>query len=99
MEIATHSHASPTRTAEWHRDARSAYQIGIWVNRGERETNVTVAFPNNPIARESLERYVAAMKAVFVGVADGRLPVASRERSAQHEAQRELAPLMPLSKG
>lgn len=92
--------------AEWERmngrvfsDARSAYQIGIWVNRGERETNVTVAFPNNPIARESIERYVAAMKAVFVGVADGRLPVASRERAAHREAQRELAPLMPLSKG
>ncbi|MDF2827299.1 MAG: condensation domain protein [Mycobacterium sp.] len=64
--------------AEWERmngrvfgDARSAYQIGLWVNRGERETTVTVAYPNNPIARESIDRYLEAMTAIYVGVADG----------------------------
>lgn len=64
--------------AEWERmngrvfgDARSAYQIGLWVNRGERETTVTVAYPNNPIARESIDRYLEAMIAIYVGVADG----------------------------
>ena len=53
-------------------DSRSAYQVGMWVNRTEKETAVTVAFPNNPIARESVMRYVEAMKAVYTRVADGR---------------------------
>lgn len=64
--------------AEWERmngkvysDARAAYQVGLWVNRGERETTVTVAFPDNPIARESVDRYVTAMTAVYQAVADG----------------------------
>lgn len=64
--------------AEWERmngkvysDARTAYQIGLWVNRGERETTVTVAFPNNPIARESIDRFLTAMTAVYLSVADG----------------------------
>jgi hypothetical protein len=33
---------------------------------------VTVVFPNNPVARESVTRYVEAMKSVYVRVADGR---------------------------
>ncbi len=37
----------------------------------EQETTVTVAFPNNPIARESVMRYLEAMKAVYLGVVDG----------------------------
>ncbi|MBJ7338425.1 condensation domain-containing protein [Mycolicibacterium sp.] len=97
--------------AEWERmngkvysDARSAYQIGIWVNRGERETSVTVAFPNNPIARESLDRYVAAMTAVYLGVADGTLAVTSRTHGRHGEAMRrnavrDLEPLLPMVKG
>ena len=64
--------------AEWERmngkvysDARAAYQVGLWVNRGERETTVTVAFPDNPIARESIDRYLTAMTAIYKAVADG----------------------------
>jgi hypothetical protein len=69
---------SPVIIAQWealngkvYSDARSAHQVGMWVNRVE-ETTVTVAFPNNPIARESVTRYVEAMKSVYVRVADGR---------------------------
>ena len=29
-------------------------------------------YPNNPIAKESVTRYVDAMKSVFVSVAEGR---------------------------
>jgi hypothetical protein len=97
--------------AEWERmngrvfsDARSAYQIGLWVNRGERETSITVAFPNNPIARESIERYVAAMTAVYLRVADGLVPSHSRSHvghgeSVRHNGARDRESLMPLAKG
>lgn len=70
---------SPGVIAEWQRlngtiysDSRSAYQVGMWVNRVEQETTVTAAFPSNPIARESVMRYLLAMKAVYVGVVEGR---------------------------
>lgn len=97
--------------AEWERmngkvysDARLARQIGLWVNRGERETTVTVGFPDNPIARESVERYVSAMAAVYLGVADGAVPVSARGHVWHGEALhrntvREPAPLVPLAKG
>ncbi len=53
-------------------DDRAADQIGMWVNRTVQGTTVTVAFPNNPIARESIVRYMDAMKSAFVRVAEGR---------------------------
>ena len=68
---------SPAIMNEWERlngrvysDARSAYQIGIWVNRSEKETSVTIAYPDNPIARESVDKYLHAMRAVYLRVAD-----------------------------
>lgn len=70
---------SPGVIAEWQRlngtiysDSRSAYQVGMWVNRVEQETTVTAAFPSNPIARESVVRYLQAMKAVYLSVVEGR---------------------------
>ncbi|HEX2212613.1 MAG TPA: condensation domain-containing protein [Mycobacterium sp.] len=50
----------------------AAHQVGMWVNRFNSGTSVTLAFPNNPIARESVTRYVEEMKAVFERVAAGR---------------------------
>jgi hypothetical protein len=44
----------------------------VWVNRLVHETTITVLFPNNPVARESVDRYVAATKSVYVAVADGK---------------------------
>jgi mycolipenoyl-CoA---2-(long-chain-fatty acyl)-trehalose mycolipenoyltransferase / long-chain-acyl-CoA---trehalose acyltransferase len=70
---------SPAIIAHWedlngevYSDSRSAHQVGMWVNRGEKETTVTVAFPNNPIARESITQYLKAMKSVYINVAEGR---------------------------
>jgi mycolipenoyl-CoA---2-(long-chain-fatty acyl)-trehalose mycolipenoyltransferase / long-chain-acyl-CoA---trehalose acyltransferase len=97
--------------AEWERmngkvysDARSAYQIGIWVNRGERETSVTVAFPNNPIARESIDRYLTAMTGIYQSVADGATlaPVRSHVRhgeAVRRSAVRDREHLLPMAKG
>lgn len=96
--------------AEWERmngkvysDARAAYQVGLWVNRGERETTVTVAFPNNPIARESIDRYLAAMTAVYQGVADGKVTAPVRGHVGHGEALhrngfRDREPLVPSAK-
>jgi hypothetical protein len=91
--------------AEWERmngrvfgDARSAYQVGLWVNRGERETTVTVAYPDNPIARESIDRYLEAMTAIYVGVADGAVHSRTRGHvghgeSKHHNGARDREPV------
>lgn len=47
-------------------------QFDIRVNRLEKETQAIVFFPNNPVARESVTRYLAALKSVYVRVAEGR---------------------------
>jgi hypothetical protein len=53
-------------------EGRISHQVSMWVARFQDGTAVTVQCPNNPVARESVTRYVAAMKSVFVRVADGR---------------------------
>jgi hypothetical protein len=87
---------SPAIIAEWEAmngklfcDSRSADQVGMWVNRTDRETVVTVAFPDNPVARESLRRYLQAMKSVFARVADGdgaTAPAAHRHGMTRHHS-------------
>ena len=57
-------------------DPRSAYQVGMWVNRAEAETTMTVAFPNNAVARESVMRYVEVMRSVYLRVIEGLVPIA-----------------------
>lgn len=66
---------SPTVIAEWEGmngkifcDSRSADQVGIWINRTERQTVVTVAFPDNPVARESVQNYLHVLQHVFLTV-------------------------------
>jgi hypothetical protein len=76
---ATVAPLSPAVIAEWngmngkiYSELGAAHQVGMWINRFGNGTWVTLAFPNNPIARESVTRYIEAMKAVFVRVAEGR---------------------------
>ena len=64
-------------------DDRAADQIGMWVNRTEQGTTVTVAFPNNPIARESIVQYMDAMKSAYVRIAEGRFAPVSFANVAQ----------------
>jgi hypothetical protein len=52
-------------------EGRISHQVSVWINRLEYETTMTVLFPNNPVACESVTRYIAAMKSVYVRVADG----------------------------
>jgi mycolipenoyl-CoA---2-(long-chain-fatty acyl)-trehalose mycolipenoyltransferase / long-chain-acyl-CoA---trehalose acyltransferase len=58
-------------------------QFGIRVNRLPEETQVIVLFPNNPVARESATRYIAALKSVYVRVAEGRGAAAPARNAAQ----------------
>ena len=58
--------------ARVYHDGRLNAQLDIRVNRLEKKTQLTLVFPNNPVARESVTRYIAAMKSVYARVADGR---------------------------
>ncbi|MDT5278632.1 MAG: 2-acyl-2-O-sulfo-trehalose (hydroxy)phthioceranyltransferase [Mycobacterium sp.] len=51
-------------------------QFDIRVYRLGNETRAIVMFPNNPIARESVTRYISALKSVYIRVAEGRDAVA-----------------------
>jgi hypothetical protein len=66
-----------TSNASLYYDGGAQAQIDIRVNRLEKETQVIILFPNNPVARESVTRYVEALKSVFVRVAEGRDPIAN----------------------
>jgi hypothetical protein len=52
-------------------DCLSLGGINMWVNRHVAKTTVTISFPDNPIARESVHRYIAALTHVFTCVAKG----------------------------
>lgn len=53
-------------------DGRIAARVCMWVNKFQNETTVTASFPNNPIAHESVTRYLQVMKSVYARVAEGR---------------------------
>jgi condensation domain-containing protein len=51
-------------------DSRLSDQVCMWVNRFEKETTLTVSFPQNPIALESITWYIEALKSVYLRVAE-----------------------------
>jgi hypothetical protein len=53
------------------------------VGRVFDETSMAVFFPNNPIARESVTRYIEAVKSVCVRVAEGLDAAVPRHDVAQ----------------
>ena len=52
-------------------DCLSHGGINMWVNRHAAKTTVTISFPDNPVARESVHRYIATLIQVFTCVAKG----------------------------
>lgn len=52
-------------------DGKVPARFDVRVNRYEKETQLIVFFPNNPVARESVTRYIETVKSVFVDVAEG----------------------------
>jgi mycolipenoyl-CoA---2-(long-chain-fatty acyl)-trehalose mycolipenoyltransferase / long-chain-acyl-CoA---trehalose acyltransferase len=51
-------------------DSRLSDQVCVWVNRFETETTLTVSFPENPVARDSVSRYVNAVQSAYRRAAD-----------------------------
>jgi hypothetical protein len=56
--------------ARFYADDRFPHRVNLWVNRFE-DTSVTVMFPDNPVARQSVSRYIAVMKSIYLRIADG----------------------------
>jgi hypothetical protein len=52
-------------------DGRYSYQLTIYVFRYEGGTVMEVMYPDNPIAKKSVTRYLEAMKSVCTRIADG----------------------------
>ena len=75
LSSVVNSHLDRMNARIWY-DGGVPAQFDIRVNRFETETSVLVVFPNNPIARESVTRYIAALKSVYLRLAEGRDPVA-----------------------
>lgn len=50
-------------------DNLSHGDVNLWINRHPAKTTVTVSFPDNPVARTSVHRYIAALSQVFARVA------------------------------
>jgi hypothetical protein len=51
-------------------DGRYSYQLTIYVFRYREGTVMAIMFPENPVARKSVTRYMAAMRSVCMRVAD-----------------------------
>jgi hypothetical protein len=63
-------------SAEWENlnagiygDSRLSDQVCMWVNRFETETTLTISFPDNPIARDSVARYIRAVQPTYLRAA------------------------------
>ena len=61
-----------TRNGRLYTDLGAANQIGMWVNRRDTGTTITVAYPDNEVARDSVAQYVDLMKMFYLRVAEGR---------------------------
>ncbi|MBF9326395.1 condensation domain-containing protein [Mycobacteroides chelonae] len=51
-------------------ESKSVYQLTIFISRFPTETTLMIAYPDNPIARESITRYVDLVKSTFAGVCE-----------------------------
>ena len=69
-----------------HHDGGVPARFDLRVNRYENETQVIVFFPDNPIARESVTRYISTLKSLFVSIAEGGAAAALRN-GAQRQRQ------------
>jgi mycolipenoyl-CoA---2-(long-chain-fatty acyl)-trehalose mycolipenoyltransferase / long-chain-acyl-CoA---trehalose acyltransferase len=58
----------------------SGGEFDLRVFRLEKETQVIVQFPDNPVARDSVTRYITAMKSVYAGVADADSALPAKDR-------------------
>lgn len=62
--------------AQIYQDGGAPAQFDIRVTRLENETRAVVLYPDNPIARESVNRFLGVLKSVYVRVAERRYSAA-----------------------
>ncbi|ONM48460.1 condensation domain-containing protein [Nocardia donostiensis] len=61
-------------TAGVYANRAASEEVLIWINRLPSGTTLSVIYPDTEVAHESVERYVAAMKSVFVAIAASAEP-------------------------
>ncbi|GBG40004.1 condensation domain-containing protein [Mycobacterium montefiorense] len=49
-------------------DSLSAGGVNVWINRHAERTTVTISFPDNEIARESVRQYIETLNRIFARV-------------------------------
>jgi mycolipenoyl-CoA---2-(long-chain-fatty acyl)-trehalose mycolipenoyltransferase / long-chain-acyl-CoA---trehalose acyltransferase len=86
LSTIVNSHWNESNIKIYH-DGGVPARFDLRVNRYEKETQVIVFFPDNPIARESVTRYVETLKSVFVDIAEGRRAAAPLCRGAEFQRQ------------
>ncbi|MBY0440532.1 MAG: acyltransferase [Mycobacteriaceae bacterium] len=64
------------------RDGGVPARLDIRVHRLKRETHAGIFFPNNPVARESVKRYLAVLKSIYAAVVEN-FDRASQSRQGQ----------------
>ncbi|MGC2564264.1 MAG: condensation domain-containing protein [Mycobacterium sp.] len=74
-------------------------QFNIRVNRLENETQLTLLFPNNPIAHESVAHYVAVFKSIMVRIAEGREVMPAPRRNGRLHLAHSRHALREVAKG
>lgn len=62
-------------------DSRLSDQVCLWVNRFEHHTTLTVSFPENPVARDSVGRYIEALQRAYLRAAAAAQPAHSTGES------------------
>jgi mycolipenoyl-CoA---2-(long-chain-fatty acyl)-trehalose mycolipenoyltransferase / long-chain-acyl-CoA---trehalose acyltransferase len=70
-------------------------EVNVWINRHATRTTVTVSFPDNPVARKSVHRYIATLSQVFAHVA--RTTADWIEQLAHHVNSSELCAVCAAS--
>lgn len=86
LSALVNSHLEDVNARLYH-DGRIPSQVATRVNRLENETQMIVLFPNNPITRESVTRYLETMKSVYARVADGCDAIAPARNGAGTQQQ------------
>lgn len=60
-------------------DSLSHGGINMWINRHAERTTVTISFPDNAIARDSVDRYIATLVEMFTRAVEGTSVAAAPE--------------------
>jgi mycolipenoyl-CoA---2-(long-chain-fatty acyl)-trehalose mycolipenoyltransferase / long-chain-acyl-CoA---trehalose acyltransferase len=97
LSALVHSQVEGLRAGLYH-DGGLLRQLNVRVNRLENETQLTLLYPNNEIARDSVARYVEVLKSVMVRIAEGReVMPAPRRNGALHLAYSRREPFLEVS--